>query len=91
MGWQEWRDSDDWGVGLYSSMAVDRSRPQEGRSSVRIYRLGEEPRDDLSATTTAEERLRILSDLSLRAWSLSGRPLPTYSRSQAPVRIQPLR
>ena len=67
------------------------SHERADRSSVRIYRLGEEPRDDLSATTTAEERLRILSDLSRRAWSLSGKPLPTHSRSQAPVRIQPLR
>lgn len=54
---------------------------------VRVYRLGKEPRDDLRAVTTAEERLAILSDLSERAWALSGRPAPSYDRSKVPVRI----
>jgi hypothetical protein len=54
---------------------------------VRIFRLGEEPRDDLSDSTTVEERLAILDDLSARAWALSGQPFPSYSRSEIPVRI----
>lgn len=53
---------------------------------VRKHRLGDEPSDDLSATTTAEQRLEMMWPLALEAWSLSGRPLPDYARSAAPVR-----
>jgi len=38
------------------------------RPHVRIFRLGEEPRDDLSDSTTAEERLAMLEESSERAW-----------------------
>lgn len=54
---------------------------------VRIFRLGEEPPDDLREATTAAQRLDILRELTRRAWSLSGRPFPSYSRRQIPVRI----
>ena len=58
---------------------------------VRTFRLGEEPRDDLTGVMTAEERLLLLRALSERAWVLSGRPFPSYSRSQIPVRVTHLR
>jgi hypothetical protein len=58
---------------------------------VRRYRLGEEPRDDLTSTTTAEERLEMVEALSAEAWALTGRPLPSYARHEAPVRLRPLR
>jgi hypothetical protein len=48
--------------------------------------LGAEPSDDLSGTTTAEERLAMMWPLALEAWALSGRPIPDYERSAAPVR-----
>ena len=54
---------------------------------VRIYRLGDEPRDDLSAVTTPEERLEMVAILSKRMWELSGRPVPSYPRSQMPGRV----
>jgi hypothetical protein len=50
------------------------------------HRLGSEPSDDLSATTTAEQRLDMMWPLALEAWSLSGKALPDYVRSAAPVR-----
>ena len=53
---------------------------------VRKFRLGAEPPDDLSAFTTPEERLAMMWPLALEAWELAGRPLPTYSRGEAPVR-----
>ncbi len=53
--------------------------------SVRKYRLGEEPSDDLSDTTTAEERLQMMWRLTVDAWALSGKRLPDYDRSKAPV------
>jgi hypothetical protein len=52
---------------------------------VRVYRLGEEPGDDLSQTTSAEERLDMVWTLTLEAWSLSGRAHPQYSRAETPV------
>jgi hypothetical protein len=64
---------------------------RSSRQVVRIFRLGEEPREDLLATTTAEERLDILRELTARAWALSGKPILVYSRDWMPVRITRLR
>ncbi|MEO7683079.1 MAG: hypothetical protein ABIU86_04015 [Gemmatimonadaceae bacterium] len=59
------------------------------RSSLRarIFPLGGEPSDDLSACTTVEERLQMVTALSAEAWALSGRPLPTYQRPEIPIVI----
>ena len=54
---------------------------------VRRFRLGEEPPDDLSATSTAEERLGMLASLSEEAWALLGRTVPDYPREEAPVAV----
>ena len=54
---------------------------------VRVYRLGEEPGDDLSASSTPEERLAMLVELSRRMWALTGRPLPSYARATIPGRV----
>lgn len=53
---------------------------------VRKHRLGEEPSDDLSDFTTAEERLQMMWPLALDAWKLAGRPIPDYKRGEAPAR-----
>lgn len=58
---------------------------------VRAYRLGSEPADDLSAVTTAEERLAMMWPLALEAWELTGRPLPRYTRRETPISRRPLR
>ena len=58
---------------------------------VRAYRVGSEPPDDLSATTTAAERLAMMWPLALEAWELAGRPFPEYGRREAPVSIRPSR
>jgi len=57
---------------------------------VRVYPLGEGPAADLSATTTAEERLAMMWPLAEEAWALTGRGWPTYSRREAPVRVRAL-
>jgi hypothetical protein len=54
---------------------------------IRVFRLGEEPADDLSAVTTAAERLAMMWPLALDAWAAAGRPLPDYPRGQTPIRI----
>jgi hypothetical protein len=51
-----------------------------------MFRLGEEPGDNLSAVTTAEQRLEIVAELSRRMWELTGRQIPTYERARIPVR-----
>lgn len=73
------------------AMAHERDDAEAARARrrswpVRRYRLGSEPSDDLSDSTTAEERLEMMWPLALEAWSLSGEPLPDYMRSEAPVR-----
>ena len=71
------------------------SRREEGDSSargswpIRVYRLGSEPGDDLSATTTATERLAMVWPLTLEAWAVAGKSLPGYSRGETPIRIVP--
>jgi len=58
---------------------------------VRRCRLGEEPREDLTSTTTAEERLEMVEALSVEAWTLTGKPFPSYARHEIPVALRPLR
>lgn len=43
--------------------------------------------EDLSATTTPEERLAMMWELALGAWSLTGQPMPDYSRANMPGRV----
>jgi hypothetical protein len=57
---------------------------------VSVHRLGEEPSDDLSATSTPEERLAMMWPLAVEAFSLSGRPMPSYPRGGAPVALRRL-
>lgn len=56
---------------------------------MRKLRLGDEPGDDLSASTTAEERIAMMWPLAVEAWSLTGRPMPEYERRNAPVKWLP--
>ena len=54
---------------------------------IRVYNLGEEPDEDLSATTTAGERVEMVWQLTLDAWASSGRPIPDYPREKMPIRV----
>jgi hypothetical protein len=56
---------------------------------VRVFRLGEAPGDDLSEETTAVQRLGMMWPLALEAWTLAGRPLPAYDRSETPLTRRP--
>ena len=70
----------------------DSSAARPGRFwHVRVYRLGEEPGDDLSAVTTAEERVAMVWELTARMWELTGRARPAYTRATMPVRVTRLR
>jgi hypothetical protein len=61
------------------------STPPLRGTPARVYRLGEEPGDDLSSSTTAAERVAMVWDLSARMWEMGGRPAPTYTRATMPV------
>ncbi|MBI4421881.1 MAG: hypothetical protein HY560_13740 [Gemmatimonadetes bacterium] len=68
-------------------MAKRDSRRAREAWPVRVYRLGEEPSDDLSGTTTPEQRLEMVAQLSQRMWELSAKPVPSYSRADMPGRV----
>jgi hypothetical protein len=70
--------------------------PQEAEAQRRVararwpiarFRLGEEPRGDLSDTTTAVERVAMMWQLAESAWKMAGRPWPTYDRRNVPARL----
>ena len=67
----------------------ERAARAEARRSwpIREFRLGEEPDDDLSETTTAKERLEMMWPMTVDAWTLAGKQIPDYPRDKAPVRV----
>lgn len=58
-----------------------------GSWPIRAYKLGEEPDDDLSAMTTATERIEMMWPLAVDAWTSSGVPIPDYPRHETPIRV----
>ena len=67
-------------------LAKERAR-QRRHWAVSRYRLGEEPPDDLSASTTASERLAMMWGLALEGWSMAGRETPRYDRTHTRGRV----
>jgi hypothetical protein len=53
---------------------------------VRRCALGEQS-DDLSAETTASERIAMMWPLALEAWRVAGLPIPDYARAETPCRL----
>ena len=76
-------------LGIIDSMEKTSATNKEKRASwpVEVYRLGEEPSDDLSGSTTPEERLAMILELSEQAWLMSGRDMPDYDREETPGRV----
>jgi len=68
-----------------SSDEEDRKRARATWPIVRVS-LRAESGEDLSASTTVEERLSMMWPLAKAAWSLAG-GVPDYPRSEAPIRI----
>lgn len=54
---------------------------------VRLTNLRDQPGDDLSSSTTLEERIAMMRSLAEAAWRVAGLPMPRYSRSRIPVRL----
>ena len=69
-------------------MMLENPSPRDpARWPVRVFHLGDEPRDDMTATSTAEERIALVWTLSERAWELTGRGDVRLRRADLPVRI----
>lgn len=69
-----------------SDAAASERRRARAAWPVRKFRLGEDPDDDF-ADTTVEERVAMVWQMTLDAWSSAGREIPTYRRSEMPVRV----
>ena len=67
--------------------AAEERRSARSSWSVKVFRLGEEPGDDLSDRTTPEERIAMMWRLSIDAWTSAGLDLPGYTRDRMPGRV----
>lgn len=55
--------------------------------TARIVPLRSAAASDARVAGTPSQRLALIGDLSARAWKLTGRPLPQYTRSTMPIRL----
>ena len=67
--------------------AVAARRRARAAWPIRVFRLGDEPGDDLSGRTTPEERIEMMWPLAVDAWTAAGYSLPNYTRAQMPCRV----
>ena len=58
--------------------------------TVRVVPLRSKDAGDARVAGTADERLVLVTELSRRAWELTGRPFPSYTRATMPVRVTTL-
>lgn len=63
------------------------AKPDRASLQARIFPLGQEPAEDLSASTSAAERLAMMWPLSQEAWTFAGFVMPDYSRDETPIVI----
>jgi hypothetical protein len=72
---------------MASEIDEEKNRRREARAAwpVERFRLGEEPSDDLSQSTTPAERIAMMWWLAEAAWKLAGRHLPAYERRHIPA------
>jgi hypothetical protein len=55
--------------------------------TVRVVPLQSAAAGDGRVGGTADERLKLLEELSRQMWIQTGRPFPTYTRAEMPVRV----
>ena len=59
--------------------------------SARIVPLRSAEAEDSRVQGTPAERVALVAQLSREAWSLTGRPVPVYTRANMPFRLITLR
>ena len=69
---------------------ADKRRDRRASWPVRRFRLGEEPGEDLSSTTTVEDRLAMMWPLALDAFSVVPSRSDRTSRARWPVKVRRL-
>ena len=62
-----------------------------GKMTYRVVPLRSAEARDAHLGRTVAERLEMVRELSRLAWAASGRPFPSYSRAEMPVRLSALR
>jgi hypothetical protein len=65
-----------------------RQRAEERRRAVMRFVPLEEVEPDLDPIR-GEQAISLVTQLTRESWSLSGRPVPTYTRSETPYRFVP--
>lgn len=74
-------------------MADDRRESEAERRAARArwpivrFAVADKRADDLSEVTTPVERVAMMWELAKSAWTVAGRSLPTYERSDVPARL----
>lgn len=63
---------------------ADRRRQRASQWPVRRFDLGQEPLRDALDRSTVDERLATMWPLAKEAWSVAGKPIPTYERGNMP-------
>ena len=71
----------------FRTMSVREEVPHRDPLPVRVFRLGQEPSDDLSGSTSAEERFEMVAALSARMVEFSPTPPPVQAQRGIPVRV----
>jgi hypothetical protein len=66
-----------------------RAEARRDRIVLRKFRLGQEPPPDLSATTSAEERLAMVDRLTAEVWPLAQQAPAEYTRAETPISRRP--
>lgn len=81
---------------MNDEMPADRTDDEDPRAArraarasmpIRRFALGEEPDENLSATTTMDERLAMVWPLSRLAYQFAGHPLAPPPRHELPGRV----
>lgn len=70
--------------------AAEERRRKRAAWPIRQFRLGEEPGEDLSATTSAEERLAMMWPMAVDAFCVRGASSAAPPRADWPVRVRRL-
>jgi hypothetical protein len=52
---------------------------------IEVRSLADPEKEDLSRTTTPEERLAMVWTLTLEGWALAGQAIPDYPRRHTPI------
>ncbi len=70
--------------------AEEERRARRASWPVRRFRLGDEPNEDLSSTTTADERIAMMWPLALDAFSIEASRANRSPRDRWPVKFRRL-